>query len=427
MMKRFVRALMLLAAAFTAPAFANFHLWTMTELYSSPDGKVQFLELRALAGGQQFLSGHGLRSSAGGVNHDFEFNTDLGGDTSGKTFLVGTQSFAALNIVAPNYVVPDNFFFAGGGTITFAEGADVWTHGATPTDTRSLNRDGSTGTNSPKNFQGTTGTVPAQQAAAPFNVHGLWWHDPDASEGGWGINLSQQGDALFMSWFTYDTDGSNMWLYMSNTTKPATNTYTGPIFRNTGPAFDSATWNSSAVNAVSVGTGTFTFSDAGHATFQYTVNGITQTKAIKRFLYATPVGTCDETGAFGAAPNFTDLYWRQGGTESGWGLNVIHQGDILFISWFTYAAGGKGQWIFGSNIAKTATNVYSGDIFRNTGPPFSSATWDATLVHAVKVGTATLTFNGATATFAYTVDGVAQTKTIEHFPFASPPTSCRFP
>jgi hypothetical protein len=40
---RRVAALLLLALAL--PAGATFHLWRMTELYSSADGKVQFLEL----------------------------------------------------------------------------------------------------------------------------------------------------------------------------------------------------------------------------------------------------------------------------------------------------------------------------------------------------------------------------------------------
>src|SRR5438270_13864837 len=92
-MKTVARILAVLAALLALPAFANFHLWSMSELYSSADGSVQFLELRALTSGQQFVSGHSVSVSANGVTHTFGFESDLPGDTSGRTFLVGTQSF----------------------------------------------------------------------------------------------------------------------------------------------------------------------------------------------------------------------------------------------------------------------------------------------------------------------------------------------
>jgi hypothetical protein len=41
-----------------------------------------------------------------------------------------------------------------------------------------------------------------------------------------------------------------------------------------------------------VGTGTFTFTDANTGTFTFTVKGVTQTKSIIRFVFATPITTC---------------------------------------------------------------------------------------------------------------------------------------
>ena len=41
---------------------------------------------------------------------------------------------------------------------------------------------------------------------------GLWWKSPAASESGWGLNITHQGDILFATWFTYDRDGNGMWL-----------------------------------------------------------------------------------------------------------------------------------------------------------------------------------------------------------------------
>src|SRR3954470_17870392 len=82
------------SACLALPVQATFHLWQMSELYSNADGSVQFLELSALSGGQQFLDGHSLQArSPSGTSHSFEF-TNLPGDTSNKTMLVATQGFA---------------------------------------------------------------------------------------------------------------------------------------------------------------------------------------------------------------------------------------------------------------------------------------------------------------------------------------------
>ena len=60
-------------------------------------------------GGQQFLAGHTLASNAPGGNKLFTFPSNLPGDTLGKKMLLGTAGFAALGVVAPDYVLPDGF------------------------------------------------------------------------------------------------------------------------------------------------------------------------------------------------------------------------------------------------------------------------------------------------------------------------------
>lgn len=274
----------------TLPVRADFHLWRIDELYSSADGRVQFIELAALSAGQQFLAGHLLVASGGSSPpRSFTFPADLPGDTAGHRLLVGTASFAALGLVTPDYVVPDGFLAPGGGNVSFAGGADSWTHGALPPDGRlSLNRDGSTGVNSPQNFRFSTGTV----VPADVNVQGLWWRSPAGSESGWGLNLVQQGTILFVTWFTYDSDGSGLWLVMSDARRTAANTYAGTIYRTTGPAFSAVPFDSSRVVVTPVGSGTLSFTDADNGTFAYNVNGVSQAKPITRLVFATPVSTC---------------------------------------------------------------------------------------------------------------------------------------
>ncbi len=33
-------------------------------------------------------------------------------------------------------------------------------------------------------------------------------------------------------------------------------------------------------------------------------------------------------------PNYSDLWWNQ--NESGWGMMLNHQGDVIFAPWYTY-------------------------------------------------------------------------------------------
>ncbi len=76
--------------------------------------------------------------------------------------------------------------------------------------------------------------------------------------------------------------------------------------------------------------------------------------------------------------------------------------------------------------AKTGSNVFSGTIYQTTGPAFDATPFDSHQVVATAVGTGSLTFTDANnGTFAYTVNGVSQTKGITREVFAVLPT-CTF-
>ena len=147
-------------AAFAIPASATFHLWYVNEIYSNADGSVQYIEFKAAAAGQQYLKDHILRSSSGSTSKAYTFPSDLPGDSAEgmddpggygyggygmnvtyKSFLVATQGFAGLNIVAPDYVVPNGFLFPAGGTISIEVGGDSFTYGALPTTGMAMMRD----------------------------------------------------------------------------------------------------------------------------------------------------------------------------------------------------------------------------------------------------------------------------------------------
>jgi hypothetical protein len=144
-------------------AHASFHTFQINEIYSNADGNIQFIELREAAGasGQDFLAGHSLTSSSGGNRKTFVFPNNLPSSaTAGKSVLIGTQGFAALGLVAPDYTVPDGFLFQPEGEVNYAD-VDTVHYTQLPGDgTTSINRNGVPQTNSPQNFAGQTATVP---------------------------------------------------------------------------------------------------------------------------------------------------------------------------------------------------------------------------------------------------------------------------
>jgi hypothetical protein len=271
-------------------------------------------------------------------------------------------------------------------------------------------------------------TAEAKQdgGAAAFNVQGLWWRSPAGSESGWGVSLTQQGGIVFATWFTYDAHGNGMWLVMSRGVATGGNMYTGTLYRTSGPALAADPWDPTRVSATAVGSATFAFSDADNGTFTYTVEGVTQSKPITRQIFSAPLPTCVQAETFAPSSNYSDLWWRSpAGSESGWGVNIAHQGDTLFATWFTYDPSGKGMWLVMPNGAKRGAGSYSGALYTTTGPAFNASPWDPAQVVANQVGTATFTFTDSSdGTFAYTVDAITQSKPITRQVYAAPATVC---
>ena len=109
-------------------------------------------------------------------------------------------------------------------------------------------------------------------------------------------------------------------------------------------------------------------------------------------------------------PNYGGLWYNAPAeSEAGWGINFAHQGDVIFATWFTYDTSGKPWWLT-MTANKIADGVYGGMLYTANGAPFSAYVPPAMLT---LVGTGTVTFTSATtATFGYTVNGVAQAKSI---------------
>jgi uncharacterized repeat protein (TIGR01451 family) len=143
---------------------ADFHLWKVNEIFSCADGSIQFIEFTTEFDGQHVLAGHELRATNlnSSQTHSFIFPANSPTPTLNKSLLIATGGFGSLpGGVTPDYVIPANFLFTEGGSISLV-GADTLNYGAgqLPLDgVNSLSPGGITGPNSPTNFAGQTGSI----------------------------------------------------------------------------------------------------------------------------------------------------------------------------------------------------------------------------------------------------------------------------
>jgi DNA-binding beta-propeller fold protein YncE len=254
------------------------------------------------------------------------------------------------------------------------------------------------------------------------NVQGMWWNP---FESGWGVFMAHQGNTVFATWFTYDLDGNPLWLVVPNAARTSEREYRGDVYRTTGPAYNAAAFDPAAVRSSVVGNVTISVQDdPNRALLSGTVLGTFIHKGIDRQVYGSPVPACTTGGTPGAQPVYQDMWWRS--SESGWGLSLAHQGDIIFAVLYQYDEGGKASWLVASNVSRTGNGTYSGTLYRTWGPPYDTQFYSAARVSVMPVGTLSLAFSDAgNGVLTYTYQGVTRSKSITRQAFASPPTACR--
>jgi len=108
-----------------------------------------------------------------------------------------------------------------------------------------------------------------------------WWWNPAAS--GMGINIGQQEDTMFVTWYNYDDSGRASYLLMVGTVQK--NVLQGSLYRTTGnppgPNFNPANSQSSVV-----GTGVISFTGNSTANFTYSYEGKSGVIPLQRFTIA---------------------------------------------------------------------------------------------------------------------------------------------
>ncbi len=265
--------------------------------------------------------------------------------------------------------------------------------------------------------------APATAPTSSPNYTGMWWNP---SESGWGINVNHQGDVVFATLFTYDQAGVPLWLLMSGPVQADGKTFTGTLYRTRGPAFNAEPFAPlTAANLTNVGTMSITFSSVSSGSISYTYQGVAVAKAIVQQVFGAAAASCrTTTGSRTALTNYQDMWWNP--AESGWGVNIVHQDNILFATLFTYDLAGNNLWLVMSGATRQQDGSYLGALYRTRGPAFNAQPFTPlTAADVTSVGTMRFAFaDGVTGSLAYSVDGITVSKSITRQVFASPVPAC---
>jgi hypothetical protein len=137
---------------------------------------------------------------------------------------------------------------------------------------------------------------------------------------------------------------------------------------------------------------------------------------IKKWILCTALIFCPPAFSNTYQSDMSDLWWNA--NESGWGVTVLHQQEVIFLTFFVYGLDGRGSWYTaqGSYVSQNADSsyVFTGTMYQINGPWFGT-TFNPAAVNARAVGSMTFTTFLNSATLSYTIDGVAVNKALTRF------------
>jgi hypothetical protein len=121
--------------------------------------------------------------------------------------------------------------------------------------------------------------LPASATSFSPDYTDLWFNRDEA---GWGVNLIQQGNTIFATLFVYGPDQTPRWYVASQLVGTSQSTFSGALYRTTGPYFGAA-WTGGGP-AVQVGSMSLSFNlnAPTTGTLTYSVDGVGVTKSIER-------------------------------------------------------------------------------------------------------------------------------------------------
>lgn len=158
---------------------------------------------------------------------------------------------------------------------------------------------------------------------SPFH-QGLWW---DSSRSGHGFEIFNAANTVQVIWYTYDSEGKPIW-YTAQGAESSLGREDWPLLRHR--------WaNGRYGDAVAVGTLRLTLRNPEGADVAWRIGTRQGTWAIEPFHLAGAIPEVDHTGSWFDPAN------------SGWGVSLTEQGDVLGGVAFTYDASGAPTWLSG--------------------------------------------------------------------------------
>jgi hypothetical protein len=127
---------------------------------------------------------------------------------------------------------------------------------------------------------------------------GLWFNPAQA---GWGATITHQYGTMFVVLYTYEDSGSPVWYTVSNCAVSGDGC-TGDLFKVTGGQPLTKPWTGTSP-AVSVGNVRLAFTNINTADLNYTINGVSGSRVITRYLFASP-----PSGGGGGSGSFPVAY-----------------------------------------------------------------------------------------------------------------------
>jgi hypothetical protein len=119
----------------------------------------------------------------------------------------------------------------------------------------------------------------APETSPRMAVGDLWWGGTE--QNGWGINIAQQGDTLFVVWFTYDAAGRPAFIVMPGGRWVGTR-YEGSMYVTESSPWVGVAYDPRRLSVTTLGTMSIEFSDSSTATMTYVVDGVSRTNIITR-------------------------------------------------------------------------------------------------------------------------------------------------
>jgi hypothetical protein len=173
--------------------------------------------------------------------------------------------------------------------------------------------------------------LPLRAAATDYTD--IWFL---ASESGWGVNLIQAEDVIFVTFFIYGPSNQPTW-YVAIINRDANGNFAGNLYSTVGPYFGGP-WNPASYAATLAGTASFFPAGPYSGTLTYIVSGApTVTKNIQRQTLKTINLGANYTG--GQSGAYSGSSCGLGGYKDNFDVQVTQLSDGTATFPFTYTSG----------------------------------------------------------------------------------------